>query len=209
MSCCSSCNHGVPCNGLSGLPTGLDGLLGSLTLPPNQAGAAFELGVELSGYSVDHVNIRNTLEKVRMAVQQGGFVQIPVQVYSMAGFTDFNPFIVIKGNARYAHSSATHLQNAIISAVASVVGYDAGSVRFEIDTYDPATGETYTDPTMRRYDAPTGSATTPPPDVPKPFQWPDFIQNFALEMNVSNGTAAAILAGGGLLGLLVVKKTFL
>ncbi|MFN0112990.1 MAG: hypothetical protein ACKVZH_29370 [Blastocatellia bacterium] len=157
-------------NALAVIPTREQQGLGSLDLPPNQAGAAFQLGVELSGWDVAWYmhNIDAVLEAVRLAVQRGGFVQIPVQVYSKASFADFNPFIVIEGRARYAHSSASHLRDALLPAVGSVFDYDSGSVRFEADTYDPATGQVHQDPAQRRYDAPFGGRAAPPPDPLQP-----------------------------------------
>jgi len=201
--------QGIGCDGLTGWPFGLAGLA-ELDLPPNQAGASFELGVELNGWDVltdlSNWTMAGLLDEVRLAVQQGGFVQVPAQVFSLTGITSWNPFIVIKGRAAYAHSSASHLRDAILSAVATVVGYNAGSVRFEADTYDPTTGQTHTDPAKRRYDAPVGGGTTPPPDIPKPFEWPEFIKTLANELNIKPASAFGILIGGGLLGLLMVKK---
>lgn len=162
MSCCQQCDQ----SGLGALAQfyGLRGL-GILDLPPMKAGASFSLGVELSGWDVYliHITEAQAIEDIRKAVQNTGYVQ-DLQVYSMAGWTDFNPFIVINGRARYDHGSASHLRGHILSAVGSSgYDYDAGSVRFEADTYDPATGQVHTDPKMRRRDNPEGGGTTPPP----------------------------------------------
>jgi hypothetical protein len=146
--------------------------LGILDLPPMKAGAAFSLGVEISGWDSRIWDSEATIiEEIRTAVQNTGYVT-DLQVYSLAEWSDFNPFIVISGRARYDHGSASHLKDHILSAVGSVYGYNAGSVRFEADTYDPATGQVYTDPAQRRIDVPLGARTSPPTPTTQTTQTP-------------------------------------
>lgn len=208
MSCCASCQTWPGCNDfLHGSQSGL-GSLASLDLPPNQAGASFSLGVELNGEEMawKMFNTDAVIEEIRLAVQQGGFVQVPIRVYKLSSWSSFNPFIVIEGRARYAHSSASHLRDAILSGVGSVIGFDAGSIRFEADTYDAATGLPNTDPTLRRYDAPTGGNNAAAPDPPKKFKWPDSIEQLATEFNTTPGK---VVIGGIVVlftGAAIVKR---
>lgn len=199
MSCCADCNQKNS--------FGLDGLLGSLEMAPIQPGAPFSLGVELSGaesfkwmHDVDAI-----MEDVRIAVQQGGFVQIPVRVYKLSGWTSLNPFIVIEGRAKYGHSSAAHLRDAILSAVGSVISYNAGSVRFEADTYDPTTGQINTDPVLRRYDAPQGGGNTQA--LPASFAGSGNPLN-QLASWLGVGQTEALLIGAGLAigGVILLKR---
>lgn len=182
--------------------------LGSLDLPPIQAGAAFSLGVEVSGWNIatdwDYWTTQGLLDQIQQAIQQSGFVQIPVRVYTLnKSFVNFNPFVVVEGRANYSHSSASHLRDAILSSIQTVIGFNAGSVRFEADTYNPQTGQLNTDPSQRRYDAPSGGNNAAPPAPPNSgIDWPDSIDKLAYEFNVSQwtvvGVGALILFGGAI-----------
>lgn len=201
MSCCKTCeDYDFFGSGLSGL----------LDLPPNQAGASFSLGVEVSGWDTvidpDYWSRGGLLADIQQAVQAGGFVQIPVRVYTLTGWANWNPFVVIEGRAKYAHSSASHLRDAILSGVQSVINYDAGSVRFEADTYDQATGLPNTDPSKRRYDAPTGGNNAAVPDPPKGFDWPDWMDKLSYDTGFSQ-MAIAITGGVFIIGgALMVRR---
>lgn len=206
-ACCANCKTWPGCD---------DWLygngLGSLDLPPNQAGAAFSLGVEVSGWDTltdpSYWTKGGLLEDIRIAVQQGGFVQIPVNVYSLTGNFNWNPFIVIEGRAKYAHASATHLKDAILGSLGTVIGYNSGSVRFEIDTYDPATGAANTDVSKRRYDAPTGGNNSAPPEEPKSIDWPDWVDKLSAETGLGPWQIIGGLTVLTIGGVLVLKSRF-
>lgn len=204
MSCCKNCaNHWLHCGDFF-----YSRGLGSLDLPPNQSGASFALSFEANGWDLlTDLSIWTTnqlLENIRLAVQASGFVQTPVRVYTLNDSPiNFNPYVVIEGRAAYAHSSASHLRDAILSAVQNVISYDAGSVRFEADTYNPQTGEANTDPTLRRYDAPTGGNNVAPINQPG-FAWPNWIRRASYETGVS-----PVVVVGGVIVVGVVGFSFL
>jgi len=200
MSCKSGCRNCRNCRAS----------LGSLDLPPIQAGASFSLGVQVSGWDIatdwDYWTTQGLLDQIQQAVQSGGFVQIPVRVYTLnKSAFNFNPFVVIEGRARYAHGSASHLRDAVLSAVQTVISYDAGSVRFEADTYNAQTGQPNTDPSQRRYDAPSGGNNTAPPAPEQGIDWPDFIDKAAFELNVSPWAVVG-LGSLALLGVAIAIK---
>lgn len=183
MNCCENCY-------LTGCDDWLFGNgLGSLDLPPIQNGSSFSLGVELSGWDtltdLSYWSKDGLLAAIKKAVESGGFVQIPVRVYFLTGNINWNPFLVVEGKAFYSHSSASHLRDAVLSAIGSVINFNAGSVRFEADTYDAATGQLNTEPSKRRYDAPAGGNNQAPPETPKEIDWPDFIDTLSIELGVS------------------------
>mgnify|MGYP001209494571 CR=1 FL=1 len=179
--------------------------LGSLDLPPIQAGSSFSLGVELSGWDtltdLSYWSKNGLLAAIKKAVESGGFVQIPIRLYFLTGVANWNPFLVIEGKAFYSHSSASHLRDAVLSAIGSVIDFDNGSVRFEADTYDLATGQPNTEPSKRRYDAPAGGGNTQAlPKQPNEIDWPDWIDSLSNETGFGPwailGVGAILITGG-------------
>jgi hypothetical protein len=210
MSCgCQQCGSGL---GDLARFYGLRGL-GILDMAPMKAGAAFELGVELNGWDVNFGSdtpylMTNLLEAIRTAILNTGYVT-DLQVYSMAGVTDWNPYIAIKGRAKYEHGSASHLRDIILGAVGSVIEYNP-PVNFNADTYNPATGQVQTERTGPS--ATGGGSNTPPPSGKKECKWSEmsFGNYIACQLGIDDAVGG-VKAGatGAILGVAVITAVAL
>lgn len=189
MSCC--CDQ----SGLSGLLAGL----GDVSGRPVHIEAPFSLGVEVyndapwySGrYGIDY-------DAIAAALNESDYVS-GVSVYPLSGVR--NVFIVIEGYSAQEYGRDSHLRNAILDVVDGVYGVQTsrGSARFEVETYDPQTGQTQT----TRYDAPAGGSANPPSDVGIDFG-AGIVDSISGALSVDRSTATMIGVGVGALALILV-----
>src|SRR5262245_593602 len=137
---------GCGCNQLLGE------LMGDIAGKPVHIEAPFSLGVELYSdapwYSGD---FGLDISAIQDALNESDYVS-GVSVFQIAG--TLHPFVAIEGYSAQEYGRDHDLRNAILGVVDGVqnVGVNRGTVRFEVETYDPATGQTQT----TRYDAPSG-----------------------------------------------------
>jgi len=172
----------------------IGGLMGDLTGKPVHKGARFSLGVEINNY----ILFQDDLELMMTALGQSQYVGPQIKVSQLAGV--INPFIMIEGTSGREYGSDHHLEDAILSVIQGQ-GYSLNleTVRFEVQTYDPETGQTGT----TRRDTPAGgSASNAPPPGAKTSFWDDI----AKELEISKSEAQLMIIGGGALLLVLLAR---
>lgn len=181
---------GCACNRSSQL---LGGLMGALD--PIHIESYFELSLEMDVKCYSASGCVWALEnerEIQAAINESDYAS-GVEVYRIAGV--INPYIVIRGYSAQDFGSADHLRKGILDTI-TAAGYlfNAGSVRFQADTYDPTTGE----PTTTRDDRPLD--TTPDPNAPSWFD------QLALDLGVEKQTATYLIIGGAVLAIALIAK---
>lgn len=165
---------------------------------PVHVGAPFSLGVELMGlwYAND---LFFDAESLRKALIASGYVLGNVQVYQKAGIV--NPYIVIEGQSGREYGSATHLRDAVLSIVQASYHIDAGTIGYEVQTYNAQTQAQ----TVARYDAAAGSATQAP-GTSAAGAVSGIVDKIATSFGVTQSQALLIGAGGAIVGVILLKR---
>lgn len=120
---------------------GMSGVTGR----PVHVGAPFQLGVEFSDWWLDtsFKDLPTILKEIEAALAGSGYTSGLVRAYQLAGYV--NPFVAIESYSGREYGSDQHLKDAVLSVVAGIypqINY--GSVTFQVETYDPTTGQTQT-----------------------------------------------------------------
>lgn len=121
--------------------TGLSGVTGR----PVHLGAPFQLGVEFSDWWLDtsFKDLSQILIEIESALAASGYTAGQVKAYQLAGY--INPFVVIESYSGREYGSDAHLKDSVLSVVSKIypqINY--GTVTFQVETYDPSTGQTQT-----------------------------------------------------------------
>ncbi len=120
---------------------GMSGVTGR----PVHVGAPFQLGVEFSDWWLDtsFKDLSQILIEIESALSASGYIAGQVKAYQLSGYV--NPFVVIESYSGREYGSDNHLKDAVLSVVAGIYPQvNFGSVTFQVETYDPATGQTQT-----------------------------------------------------------------
>lgn len=186
---------GCACNQSNQL---LGALMGDVSGRPVHIEAPFSLGVELfsdapwyeGSYGID-------IQAIQDALNESDYTS-GVGVFQISGV--LHPFIAVEGYSAQEYGRDGDLRNAILSVIDGVygVGINRGTVRFEVETYDPTTGQTQT----TRYDAQTGgSAGQASPEGP------GFLDQLGQSLGISErGTQYVLIGAAVLLAALLLKR---
>ena len=175
--------------------------LGELSLGPVHVGARFSLGFEFDkGLTLE---IEPVMQAIQARLRASGYVSTDTRISWLAGYV--NPFVVIEGKSGREYGSASHLKDAVLSVVENVWPIDAGTVRFEAETYQPGQPANAA-PIPQRYDAPAGGGNTAPPPPPAPSEFGQFFDQLALDLGISRGSAFGLAVAGVVLGLVVLRR---
>jgi hypothetical protein len=183
-------------NGLAGCrcEQGLYGLMGAIS-DPVKKGAPFALCVEFTDYYQQWWpdSLSDTMAAISTAIQNSGATQGLIRVYQLAGIVD--PFVCVEAQAGHDYSHAYDLRDGVLAVIASQYdGINYGTVRFEVTTYNPQTGQT----AQSRTDTPEGSG----PPAPQT----GLFDSIAKALSVTKDEAQLVVFGGAALLLVLVMK---
>jgi hypothetical protein len=174
---------------------GLQGLMAGVDQPVRQ-GAPGSLCVEFTDYYEQWwpPPLADTMAAISTAIQNSGATQGLVRTYQLAGLQ--NPFVCTEFQAGHDYSHAYDLRDGLLAIIASQYsGINYATVRFQVTTYNPSTGQTQ----ESRTDTPEGSGPPAP-------QGAGLFDSIAKALSVTKDEAQLVVFGGAALLLVLVMK---